>query len=113
MTGVCRMAGLECENDVGLRFTFWLSGDSHGTSCLSAGMVESYASAAKSVSTAGAAPTGTGATPRPKGLVRARGHARFHTPVPAPWGVAPGRWIPADCIDELSNSLYMNDLCVE
>ena len=89
MTGVCRMAGLECENDVGLRFTFWLSGDSHGTSCLSAGVVESYASAAKSVSTAGAAPTGTGATPQAEGLVRARGRACFHTLAPALQGSLP------------------------
>ena len=35
------------------------------------------------------APTWKGATPRPEGLVRARGRARFHTPGLRPLGVAP------------------------
>ena len=34
----------------------------------------------------GAAPTGKGATPRPEGLVRARGRSCLHTPAPAPGG---------------------------
>ena len=35
------------------------------------------------------APTGTGATPRPEGLVRARGRVRFHTLAPALLGSLP------------------------
>ena len=80
------MAGPECENDVGSRFTLWPSRDSHVTSCLSAGAVTSYASAARSVSAARAAPTGTGATPQSEGLVRVRTQVCFHTPAPVPWG---------------------------
>ena len=71
MTDLRLMPPLGCENDVGRRFTLWPSGDSHGTSCLSAGAVASYASAARSVSAARAALTGTGATPLRDALVRA------------------------------------------
>ena len=89
MTGLRVMPRLECENDVGGRFTLWPSRDSHGTSCLSASPVASYASAAKSVSAARAAPTSTGATPQAEGLVRAWGWVCFHTPVPALQGSLP------------------------
>ena len=73
MTNLRLMPPLGCENDVGRRFTLWPSGDSHGTSCLSAGAVASYASAARSVSAARAALTGTGATPPADALVMAWG----------------------------------------
>ena len=89
MTGLPVMPRLECENDPGGRFTLLPSGDSHWTHRISVEAAASYASASRSVSTARAAPTGPGATPQAEGLVRARGGARFHTPVPAPWGSLP------------------------
>ena len=52
------------------------------------------ASASRAVSAARAAPTRTGATPRPEGLVRARGRARFTRPPPPPGGVAPFPSVP-------------------
>ena len=86
MTGLRVMPRLECENDVGGRFTLWPSRYSHGTSCLSASPVASYASAAKSVSAARAAPTSTGATPPSGCLVRHRGRWHVHAHATLPGG---------------------------
>ena len=92
MTNLRLMPPLGCENDVGRRFTLWPSGDSHGTSCLSAGAVASYASAARSVSAARAALTGTGATPQSEGLVRVRRQVCLRTPAPVPSGSLPANY---------------------
>ena len=63
MSGLPVMPRLDCENDVGGRFTLLPSGDSHWPACLSAGAVASYASAATPAGAARAAPTGTGDPP--------------------------------------------------
>ena len=94
MTDLRLMPPLGCENDVGGRFTVCPVPNSHGTRRVSAEAAVSYAPAARPDVARRAAQAEMGATPRPKGLVRARGHARFHTPVPAPWGVAPVPLIP-------------------
>ena len=95
MSGARLTAALECANDAGVRFTLRRPGDSHGASRLSAGAAASCASVDRPASAVRAAPSEAVATPRPEGLVRAWGRARFHTPVPAPWGVAPGPMIPS------------------
>ena len=85
MTDLRLMPPLGCENDVGGRFTV-CPVDSHGTRRVSAEAAVSYASAARPAVARRAAQAEMGATPRPEGLVRARGRARFHTPAPTPWG---------------------------
>ena len=79
MTDLRLMPPLGCENDVGGRFTVCPVPDSHGTRRVSAQATVSYASAARPAAARRAAQAEMGATPRPEGLVRARGHARFHT----------------------------------
>ena len=71
---------------MGRRFTLLPSGDSHRTACLSHGAVTSYASAARSVSAARAAPTGMGATPPVDAPVMASAGAGFHRPRTGPGG---------------------------
>ena len=63
MTGSAFYAALECENDVGGRFTLWRCRDSHRTSCVSACAVASRAAADRPVRAARAAPTVTSDPP--------------------------------------------------
>ena len=89
MTGLRVMPPLGRENDAGGRFTTRSGPDSHGTHRVSADAAASYAFAAQPAVARRAAQAEMGATPQAEGLVRARGGARFHTPVPAPWGSLP------------------------
>ena len=59
MSGARLTAGLECANDVGVRFTLWPSGDSQGPSRVSTGGAVSCASVARTAGAARAAPPGT------------------------------------------------------
>ena len=89
MSGARLTAGLECANDVGVRFTLWPSGDSQGPSRVSTGGAVSCASVARTAGAARAAPAVAGATPQAEGLVRARTQVCFHTPAPRPLGSLP------------------------
>ena len=75
-----------CENDVEGRFTDDPGRDSqrHGSRflCGCCGYARCYPVGGD----APGAPTGTGATPQSKGLVRVRGSACFHTLAPPSWG---------------------------
>ena len=95
MTGLRVMPPLGRENDAGGRFTTRPGPDSHAAHRISADATASYASAARPDVARRADEADMGATPRPEGLVRALGRARFHAPVPAPWGVAPSPMIPS------------------
>ena len=91
MSGARLTAGLECANDVGVRFTLWPSGDSQGPSRVSTGGAVSCASVARTDGAVRAAPAVAGATPQSKGLVRVRGQVCFHTPAPALRGSLPNQ----------------------
>ena len=73
MTGARLTAVLARENDVGGRFTIWRSGDSHGTPRVSVATAASCAFVARPRVVGRADQAVVGATPRPEGLVRARG----------------------------------------
>ena len=94
LSSLCLMPARECENDVGDRFTIWPSGNPHGTSCLSAGAVASYASGARSVQRC------TGGTDRTGSDLPGRGPSMgvacrvFSHACPALQGVAPSPRIP-------------------
>ena len=77
-TGARLMAALECANDAGGRCALWPSGDARRCCGVGHDTATSCAYAARPAGTAGAALTGTGATPQSKGLVRARGEVCFH-----------------------------------
>ncbi len=95
MIGARLTAGLECANDVGVRFTLWPSGDSQGPSRVSTGGAVSCASVARTAGAARAAPAVAGATHhQSEGLVRVRGRVCLRTPAPHPPGVAPEPIIP-------------------
>ena len=89
MTGARLTAALECANDAGGRCALWPSGDAHACYGVSRDTATSCAYAARPASAAGAALAVVGATPRPEGLVRARGRVRFHTRAPALLGSLP------------------------
>ena len=89
MSGGRFTAVLRRENDAGVRFTPGRSSDSHVARRPTGGAAASWASGYMPSGAARAAPSVAVATRPPKGLVRARGRARFHAPGPAPWGVAP------------------------
>ena len=92
MSGARLTAGLECANDVGVRFTLWPSGDSQGPSRVSTGGAVSCASVARTDGAVRAAPAVAGATPQSEGLVRARGEVWIHTPPPPAKGSLPARY---------------------
>ena len=87
-TGARVMAALECANDAGGRCALWPSGDAHACYGVSHDTATSCAYAARPVSAARAALTGTGATPQSEGLVRVRRQVCLRT-CPRPPGVAP------------------------
>ena len=89
MTGLRVMPPPEGENDAGGRFTDDPGRDSqrHGSRFLCGCC--GYAWCCPVGGDAPDALTGTGATPRPEGLVRARGRVRFHTRPPALLGSLP------------------------
>ena len=89
MTGARLTAALECANDAGGRCALWPSGNAHACYGVSRDTATSCAYAARPASAAGAALAVVGATPRPEGLVRARGRVRFHTLAPALLGSLP------------------------
>ncbi len=70
------------------RFTDGPVRDPHGHGSLAFAATAVTPRAAQRAAARRAASRDTRATPQAEGLVRARGHARFHTPVPAPWRVA-------------------------
>lgn len=70
-------AVLEREIDAGGRFTLWGSGDSHGPRHSSAGKATPCGSAVRPPVAERAARAGSGATPRPEGLVRLSNECGF------------------------------------
>ncbi len=93
MSGARLTAGLECANDVGVRFTLWPSGDSQGPSRVSTGGAVSCASVARTAGAARAAPAVAGATPPSGCLVRHRGGLTCaRTCHPSPAGSLPARY---------------------